>query len=152
MLGRGRPPVYQIRSFKESSAHKPIEHMIWNFPNPVAIAGSESYSTLWAIIAGMFNVIANAATADHEATMEATLAEQMRHLGNNHDRQITLQTASLKAVVMFVEFTLYNVQATSSPRIPSLNKLKIEPQQWSYNLSYPFHLQHSECKALATEA
>ena len=36
--------------------------------------------------------------------------------------------------------------------VPSLKKLKIDPQRWSYNLIYPFHLQHSECKAMATEA
>ena len=81
----------------------------------------------------------------HEVTMKANLAEEMRHLGAHHEQQcdqqgmITVQKASPTAAVMFVEFTLYLLQSSRSPLILSLKKVKIEPQQRSYNLSYPLH-------------
>ena len=129
MLGRGRPPVYRMRSLKEPSALKPIEHMMWSLPNPVASGGSDLFSTLWATISGMFNVIANAAIADHEATMKASLDAQMRHLGTNHSSHVIVQKVSLKAAIMFIDFTYYLVQAASSPLIKSLKELKIDPQK-----------------------
>ena len=147
-----------MKSLKKRFKHKPIEHIIWSLPSTIAIAGVDLYSTMWAAMSCMFTTIAKAASEDHEASISATIKGQMEHIGSNiYDEpaeRIFSYHASLKAVRLFIDFSLYLSQGQNSPLLPSLAKLKLNSisEHWTYQLTYPFHLQQSECKSLAIEA
>lgn len=62
--GRAQPPVYKWDSLAGKSSDLSVEHFIWSQPQPIAIAGSDLFSTLWMAVAGALRSIASARMLD----------------------------------------------------------------------------------------
>lgn len=62
--GRGLLPTYDWVSLANKSSDLTVEHHIWSQPQPIARAGSDLYSTLWAAISGAMRSIASAKRLD----------------------------------------------------------------------------------------
>ena len=119
-FGRGQPAQYKWETNANHSAELPVEHLIWSQPQPVARAGTDLFSTLWATIAGAVSSIASA-----------------RRLDGNSDP--TVGTNTQRTTRLYSNFFEYLCTASKSPLKPSLVKLELQADRWLYVLAAPFY-------------
>ena len=131
--GRGQPPVYTCETLASKSSELFIEHHIWSQASPIARAGSDLFSTLWATVAGALRTTASARRLD----------------GNDPNAE---GEHTRRAHRLYSKFFQYLVDAPKSPFAASLTKLELKQDRWRHILAAPFYCSDERLDEWASEA